>query len=362
MPKNPTWALGKSRRSITKTDKFIETYPTIHEISRDTKIKVPECQHSLDEMKVHSMAEEFRKNPLTFRNKDTITIGVLNNTPYLVDGQHRFHMCKHLAEQYGVVDSKCTNQTFRFCYTTVDSENELRDLFKSVNHDSEKNQWYITQDDMVNIKMDECSKLFRENYKKAFANKITPNPYKYTIREFVEELGQKRFFQTDKNAAELVNEIQKFNDQFFDSYYAKEVQHNDSSFHKTDLDHIVKSGRQIFTLIRNNFIDMITGNEDHFVHTRKRAKKGIPRKIRLQCWEARYTGCAEAECPIPNCSAKLCKNDSSSWHAGHVNSEKNGGATSVENLRPICPPCNLAMGAQNWHDYISDTGTRTVTL
>ena len=39
------------------------------------------------------------------------------------------------------------------------------------------------------------------------------------------------------------------------------------------------------------------------------------------------------------------------FHCGHVISEKFGGYTSVENLRPICAQCNLSMGSMNMKTF-----------
>ena len=49
----------------------------------------------------------------------------------------------------------------------------------------------------------------------------------------------------------------------------------------------------------------------------------------------------------------LYKNQYETWQAGHIVSEKNGGDTNVDNLKPSCQACNLAMGSQNGIDYIS---------
>ena len=59
------------------------------------------------------------------------------------------------------------------------------------------------------------------------------------------------------------------------------------------------------------------------------------------------------QCPIPHCGIVLNKHETSTWHAGHIISESNGGKTDVNNLRPICKNCNLSMGKKNWTDYIN---------
>ena len=43
-------------------------------------------------------------------------------------------------------------------------------------------------------------------------------------------------------------------------------------------------------------------------------------------------------------------------HTGHILSEKYGGGTTVDNLRPICANGNLSMGTSNMADFVSKFG------
>jgi hypothetical protein len=132
------------------------------------------------------------------------------------------------------------------------------------------------------------------------------------------------------------------------------MQHNSSSFYKADIDHINKTGGVIFTMLRNNFIDTLTkATNESFYHLYRGNKRSISRGLKLQCWEKYYQGQDTVVCPIPNCSINLCKNNFSSWQAGHIKSEHNGGLTNITNLKPICPSCNQAMGSMNWDEYIA---------
>ena len=40
------------------------------------------------------------------------------------------------------------------------------------------------------------------------------------------------------------------------------------------------------------------------------------------------------------------------FHAGHIQPERNGGKTTIINLRPICPSCNNSMGTINMKEFI----------
>ena len=44
------------------------------------------------------------------------------------------------------------------------------------------------------------------------------------------------------------------------------------------------------------------------------------------------------------------------FHVGHVLSVKEGGDTSIDNLRPICSTCNLSMGSIHMYTFIKKNG------
>ena len=66
----------------------------------------------------------------------------------------------------------------------------------------------------------------------------------------------------------------------------------------------------------------------------------IPKALREQVW-IHYNG----EHYSYKCNVSWCKNKINvfNFHAGHNIPESKGGATTLENLRPICSSCNLSM-------------------
>lgn len=75
-----------------------------------------------------------------------------------------------------------------------------------------------------------------------------------------------------------------------------------------------------------------------------RVKKGIPKVLKDHVW-TRWVGDDVARTACLCCGLNEIKMNH--FHCGHVVAEAMGGATSVENLRPICAPCNLSMGTQS---------------
>lgn len=80
-------------------------------------------------------------------------------------------------------------------------------------------------------------------------------------------------------------------------------------------------------------------------------KKSIPQALREAIW-IHYCGRVFQH----RCLVKWCKNTMTvyEFHAGHNVPESKGGATTLDNLRPICSRCNLSMGdrytIQEWID------------
>ena len=92
-------------------------------------------------------------------------------------------------------------------------------------------------------------------------------------------------------------------------------------------------------------------SEDHVVKIEKiirKRKKTIPKALREAVWKT-YVG---EEVGRTHCM--VCQTNYISqlnFHCGHVQAEAAGGATDLQNLRPICASCNYSMGTTNLHLY-----------
>lgn len=78
-------------------------------------------------------------------------------------------------------------------------------------------------------------------------------------------------------------------------------------------------------------------------------KQAIPKTIRNQVWRRFCGNHLDAKCFC--CDQHLTYE---SWEAGHVVSEAKGGKTVVENLRPICLPCNRSMGTKHMFEFMKE--------
>jgi len=86
---------------------------------------------------------------------------------------------------------------------------------------------------------------------------------------------------------------------------------------------------------------------------KNKKKDKIPKSVRDQVWN-NYIGSHINEHKCLCCKKSLIK--ITQFHCGHVLSEKDGGTHEIGNLRPICSPCNHAMGTLNMIDYVKRYG------
>ena len=88
-------------------------------------------------------------------------------------------------------------------------------------------------------------------------------------------------------------------------------------------------------------------------------KKKIPKALREALWISFYNGKFQAKCHTPWCPNEI---NAYSFQAGHNLPESKGGATTLENLVPICARCNLSMGNSYTFDEWSKKGRPTSWL
>lgn len=76
-------------------------------------------------------------------------------------------------------------------------------------------------------------------------------------------------------------------------------------------------------------------------------KQKIPKALREQVWIQKVGRNFDAKCRTDWCKNRM---NVFNFHCGHNIPESKGGATTLENLIPICSNCNLSMGSQHTFD------------
>ena len=84
-------------------------------------------------------------------------------------------------------------------------------------------------------------------------------------------------------------------------------------------------------------------------------KRTIPKTLKINVWNhyiGNEVGSAKCMC------CQECEIIQGHFEAGHVISERDGGATTIENLRPICSLCNKSMGSHHMLEFMREYGYR----
>ena len=184
-------------------------------------------------------------------------------------------------------------------------------------------------------------------------NKVMTGQYNYYALEFLELCEKNRLKQI-----EIEEEMKKkklMDDLILIDFSKKEVKVQPISIEtnmKMDIDeepiiNINKTINQKSNIIETNEIINKKPNivETNILITKRR---NIPKQIKEELWIIYNGDTFKGKCYC--CKKEI--NHGGAWHAGHVIAAENGGDDSVENLRPICPACNLAMGIQNLYDFM----------
>ena len=88
-------------------------------------------------------------------------------------------------------------------------------------------------------------------------------------------------------------------------------------------------------------------------------RRSVPTALREKVWRKHNTFKVDGKyrCSMDgNC---FCCNSAitySNHQSGHIVSDRHGGSTSVDNLRPVCASCNKNMGSANMYEYMFRQG------
>jgi 5-methylcytosine-specific restriction endonuclease McrA len=101
--------------------------------------------------------------------------------------------------------------------------------------------------------------------------------------------------------------------------------------------------------VANKTIDFIDDKSDDDIDKlQPYIKEKIPKAVRNSVWRIYFKNKITGLCQC----CKIEKISYASFHSGHIKSEKMGGSTSLENLRPVCMMCNLSMGQMDMDEFI----------
>jgi hypothetical protein len=342
MPKHPYYPGTHSCTDDSIAHKII-TFISLSRYVRNKTFIKPSFQGSLDESKVNSMIHCYLKNPSNFQYKNRIIVGDLNGKLYIIDGQHRVEMIIELCNK----NQEYTRKKVEVVYYPLKNMEEALQLFKEINIDSHKNQFFITTDLFGQMTISGFRDKLKDNYKGIFNNKFKETSRIKCIEEFSNELFKCGFFE-HKTIEEAFDELIKLNDVYYNkSYKIYDDDILEQFLYKNEMKSILDYG-VCFVTKKNNFIEYVKDQTTKPIHTWKKGKKRITKGLKSKVWYKEFVHTNTGTCPIVHCNNEIIK---TAFEAGHVISEINNGPTELSNLRPICKDCNRQMGSQNWNDF-----------
>ncbi len=265
-----------------------------------------------------------------------------NQDYYLVDGQHRIDMALDL------FDKNEDSKTFLIAIITVKTKEEMKSLMLSINKDSKK---YIYHDyPIFDQKLfEELKEIYQERYSLFLPKKVSSKTKIYGINEFIDILIKNKLNKNIINTIEFDIYLVKKEKEFFSKFcYLEKLYESKEKFKKSEI--LCIENKSCMFIQSNNFIEWLIDPSIIPFHDFKQ-RLPISKKLQEQIWQKKYNACTSACCPIYNCGKILSRDISNSWQCGHITSHNNGGLTTLENLKPLCTPCNQKMSDMNWDTY-----------
>ena len=190
------------------------TFDEIYHIMNNKELEYPEEQCNIDEERVDEMYKCYKKNKKYFMSKCLVTIGVLDEYYFIIDGQHRLEMIHNNYKEL----SKSINPKVLFAIYELKDEEELCELFLELNKDSEKNKLKLDIDIFGNIRRNKFKKMLAEKYSDLYSKKRNSKTHLFTIDEFVNKLSDKElicFSETDYDYQYVIDLIDKSHAEFY---------------------------------------------------------------------------------------------------------------------------------------------------
>ena len=329
-------------------NKLIKVLKT-SELINDFHIVIPEIQRIIEINKVNDIVmyqlDELKKKKKT-NLLGVLSLNMIEDKYYLIDGQHRFRALKKLYEEYS------HNIEIFIEIVNIENSAELKENYFILNKNTQLPELLDIENDKSLLK--ELMEYFQEKYPDIWSNKSTRiyrpfinfNYFQETLHYLINEikiLDSKKLIKLieDKN-----EDLKSWDRQIFkgitDSQYEKAIKWK---FY-LGLYTYSSNDKWGYEWARYIIFD-VTGKTPSKYKIKK--KKLIPKKIKDDCWN-KFIGKN-----VGGVFCLVCDNDKiyqNNFEAGHIISENNGGEILLENLLPICSKCNKCMGINNMLNWI----------
>ncbi len=362
--------INNKRPSNDKTITVLVSFKTVCDILDNKYLDNPDIQIDLDIGKVDKMVKAYKKKPFMLRFKKVIAIGIIltdDKKQYmLIDGQHRLQMAKKLFTEHHIDDE------LMFECVKLENQKELNEIFSELNEDSAKagNLPILSvfkQKKIIELKTGlkkEYIGLMTGGNRPALSEKDNESRKCYSVSEFVNKLESTGYFDDEISVEDMIIDLKKANDLFFSSFgYIDKKNDKSEYFYSEEIKCIDNKVCMFFK--RNNFMsyfDAISRDKQiDPAHNLRPIRGAVTSAMCKQVWEDEFDNASSGTCPVVLCKNTIYlkdkdrdgydDNNTSRYVVGHIISVKHGGATTINNLRPICSSCNSKMYDTDWNVY-----------
>ena len=303
-------------------------------------IEIPNIQRIRDDDKVndivaYQLGKLRQTGSCNFIGSINIHYCAENQDLYLVDGQHRFEAIKQISQTISI--PVCVE------IVKVDTLAELKENYNMINKNTPLPEFPDTIDKTI---PERVANHYKQRYPDIWSKSMRARRPHIYFNYFQEALG----VLVDRMEIKTALELQKI----LDEHNAKLSKATYLDVSEKQMKKCVEIGlyfglyNHVSDEYRYDWVREILNIDKAAVHGPK-TKRTVPKKVRDDSWN-KYVGTVKGEAPCLCCRTTTISK--SEFHAGHVISEAKGGLATVENIRPICGPCNLSMGTRDMREFV----------
>jgi hypothetical protein len=346
---NKTIDLFKNKGKLLVSARKYKLYSVNSTYISNSELQQPECQRLLDSNQVDKIYNYQIEHYNTYGDyffTNPITLGLLDNKYYIIDGQHRLK-CIQMLNCKGHFDILIN-------ILELDTQTELDQKYIAIN----QNKPIPLPENIDNWKSfgKQIEIYIREKFSKYMSNTEKPNAPNFNMDKLTAYINDNKIAdKLNNNYHAFITELESLNT-FYRNTYTQTMLPN---FNNNIIKHINKSKDKqptnpFFLSMYKNYewVDRIVyklNNNlkyEEMEHVSCENRKRIKKKLRTEVWSKYFEDSRKGKCIV--CVEAIDYDD---FQCGHIQSVFYGGSTILTNLEPICCKCNRDMGIMNLNTY-----------
>ncbi len=280
---------------------------------------------------------------------------LLNDTIYIVDGQHRKEAYDRLKES-----EKKLLPKIPILVQKVDNEDEIIDSFQTINK--------CKPQDLVDIKGIKIDKSFRTismqgvniykaNHLSIFTEKKAIKP-KINATDLINSIS----FYHPTDEKQVNNILEQFSSYCFKNVDKKEIKESHLKLATTANCYIgllTRSGTKGWDNLLKTFmyefpkeVEIVVNEQsDVKIELKSNKRKKSKQSLRTIVWKHYFPEKKKGECFC--CQIDIDRYHDK-WHASHVHPVSKGGIDNIKNLVVCCQSCNLSIGSKHMKEWLEE--------